>query len=56
MIFLSRHGVDQAPWALFDRSGDYETSARVHPLSVSPVDNHQSEIDQVCDLFGRHRH
>lgn len=55
MRFLSRHGVDQELWALFERSGDHETSARVHPLSVTPVGEHQHEIDQVCDVFGLHR-
>ncbi|MCJ0700263.1 RES family NAD+ phosphorylase [Frigoribacterium faeni] len=50
--FVSRHGVDHELWALFERSGDAETSARLRSLTDSPVADYEDDVAGVCELFG----
>ena len=53
--FLSRHGVDYELWALFERSGDGETSGRLRDLTDGPVEAYEDDVDAICELFGLHR-
>jgi hypothetical protein len=50
--FLSRHGHDLVLWAIFERSTDHETSARLHNITIEPIDSRAPDVSRALHLHG----